>query len=109
VSLFISVYTHVINVAHRVTQPVNFDARSFVFLWNIVPKNHSSFVQHVDSKTFCWIIHFTKFVIQSVKNLYFPKVCHSLGHHGLQDRHYFQNGGIVGRGTIDRTPPQNGV
>jgi len=54
-----------------------FDAKSFMFLWNILPKNHLSFIQHDDfihGKVFSWIVHFTKFVAQSVKNLsYFPK------------------------------------
>jgi len=48
-----------------------------MFLWNILPKDYSSFVQHshfVHSKMFCWILQFTKFVVQYVKNLlYFPK------------------------------------
>jgi len=48
-----------------------------MFLWNILPKDYSSFVQHdhfVHSKLFCRIVQFTKFVVQSVKNLsYFPK------------------------------------
>jgi len=54
-----------------------FDAKSFMFLWNILPKNHLSFIQHDDfihNKVFSWIVHFTEFVAQSVKNLsYFPK------------------------------------
>ena len=41
------------------------------------PKIHPSFIRHDDfihGKVFCWIVHFTKFIEQSVKNLsYFPK------------------------------------
>jgi len=48
-----------------------------MFLWNILPKDYSSFVQHdhfVHSKMFCRIVQITKFVVQCVKNLsYFPK------------------------------------
>ena len=48
-----------------------------MFLWNILPKGYSSFVQHdhfVHSKMFCCIAHFTKFVVQRVKILScFPK------------------------------------
>jgi len=54
-----------------------FDAKSFMFLWNILPKNHLSFIQHDDfihGKVLSWTVHFRKFVAQSVKNLsYFPK------------------------------------
>ena len=50
---------------------------NLLFLWNILPKNYSSFVQHdhfVHSKMFYRIVQFTKFVVQCVKNLsYFPK------------------------------------
>ena len=48
-----------------------------MFLWNVLPKDYSSFVQHdhfVHSKMFCRIVQFTKFVVQYVKNLsYFLK------------------------------------
>ena len=48
-----------------------------MFLWNILPKDYYSFVQHdhfVHSKLVCRIIQFTKFVVQYVKSLsYFPK------------------------------------
>ena len=48
-----------------------------MFLWNIVSKDYSSFVQHdhsVYSKLFCRIVQFIKSVVQYVKNLsYFPK------------------------------------
>jgi len=47
-----------------------------MFLWNILPIDYFSFVQHnhfVHSKMFCRIVRFTEFV-QCVKNLsYFPK------------------------------------
>ena len=66
-----------ISVAQRVAKFVNFDAKSFMFLWNILPKDYSSFVQDdhfVHSKRFCRIVQFTKFVVQCVKNLaYFPQ------------------------------------
>jgi len=48
-----------------------------MFLWNILPKDYSSFVQHdhfIHSKMFCQIVQFTKFVVLCVKNLlYFPE------------------------------------
>jgi len=37
---------YVISVAQRVAKFVNFDAKSFMFLWNILLKDYSSFVQH---------------------------------------------------------------
>jgi len=48
-----------------------------MFLWNILPKDYSSFVQHnhfIHSKMLCRVVQFTKFVLQCVKNLScFPK------------------------------------
>jgi len=48
-----------------------------MFLWNILPKDYSSFVQHdhfIHSKMFRRIVHFTKSVVQCVENLsYFRK------------------------------------
>jgi len=77
VPLLAQINTHVISVSQRVAKFVNFDAKSFTFLWNILPKNHPSLIQHDDiihGKVFCWIVHFTKFVAQNVKNLsYFPQ------------------------------------
>jgi len=75
--LLAQINTNVISVSQRVTKFVNFDAKSFTFLWNILLKNHPSFIQHDDfihGKVFCWTVHFTKFVVQNVKNLsYFPQ------------------------------------
>ena len=75
--LLAQIHTHIISVAHRVTKFANFDTKSFMYLWNIVPKDYSSFAQHdhlVHSKMFCRIVQFTNFVVQCVKNLsYFPK------------------------------------
>jgi len=70
--LFIWMYTFVINVAQKATELQNLDAKSFVFLWNLLLKNHSSFIQHehfINSKVFCWIVHFTNFVVQNIKNI----------------------------------------
>jgi len=48
-----------------------------MFLWNILPKDYSSFAQDdhfVHSKMVCQIVQFTKFVVQCVKNpSYFPQ------------------------------------
>jgi len=48
-----------------------------MFLWNLLLKNHSSFIQHehfINSKVFCWIVHFTNFVVQNIRNIsYFSK------------------------------------
>jgi hypothetical protein len=75
--LLAQIHTHVISVAQRVPKFVNFDTKSFMFLWNLLLKDYSLFVQHdqfVHSKMFCRIVQFTKFVAQCVKNLsYFPK------------------------------------
>jgi hypothetical protein len=58
---------YIIRVAQSVAKCVNLDAKSFMFLWNILLKDFSSFVQHyhfVHSKMFCQIVQFTKFVVQ---------------------------------------------
>jgi len=64
-----------------------------MFLWNILLKDCSSFVQHdnfVHSTMFCRIVQFTKFAVQCVKNLsYFPKSV-SLGRHGSEGRHWLK-------------------
>ena len=48
-----------------------------MFLWNVLQKDYSSFVQHdhfVHNMMFSRIVQFTKFVVQCVKNLsYFPE------------------------------------
>jgi len=65
-------YTYVINVAQKATELRNRDAKLFVFLWNLLLKNHFSFTQHehfIDSKVFCWIVHFKNFVVQSIRNI----------------------------------------
>jgi hypothetical protein len=73
----LQIHAHIISVAQKVARFVNSDAKSFMFLWNILLKDHSSFAQHnhfIHSKMFCRIVHFTKFVVQCVKNvLYLPK------------------------------------
>jgi len=73
----LQIHAHIISVAQKVGKFVNSDARYFMFLWNILPKDHSSFVQQnhfIHSKMFCQIVHFTKSVVQCVKNvLYLPK------------------------------------
>jgi len=38
------IHAHIISVAQRVAKFVNFDAKSFMFLWNILLKDYSSFV-----------------------------------------------------------------
>jgi len=61
---------YIMSAAQRVAKFVNFDAKSFTFLWNILLKDYSSFVQHdhfVHSKMFCQIVQFTKFVVQSIQ------------------------------------------
>jgi hypothetical protein len=57
---------YIMSVAQRVAKFVNFDAKSFMFHWNILLKDYSSFLQHdhfVHSKMFCRIVQFTKFVV----------------------------------------------
>jgi hypothetical protein len=48
-----------------------------MFFLTLLTKNHSSFEQYCDfinDKMLCWIVQFTEFVVQNVKNLpYFPK------------------------------------
>ena len=104
--LLAQINTHVISVSQRVTKFVNFDAKSFTFLWNILPKHYPSFIQHdfIHDKAFCWILHFTKFVAQSVKNLsHFPKsiVVWVITAQGVVS---LKNGGIVECGKSSREP-----
>jgi hypothetical protein len=57
---------YIMSVGQRVAKFLNFDAKSFMFLWNILLKDFSPFVQHdhfVHSKMFCRIVQFTKFVV----------------------------------------------
>ena len=61
------IHAHIISVAQRVVKFVNFDTKSSMFLWNVLLKGYSSFVQHdqlFHSKIFCRIIQLTKFVVQ---------------------------------------------
>jgi len=60
-------YTYDINVAQKATELQNLGAKSFVFLWNLLLKNHSSFIQlehFIDSK-----VHFTNLVAQNIRNI----------------------------------------
>ena len=94
-------HTHIVSVAQRVAEFVNFDAISFMFLWNILPKNYSSFVQHdhfVHRKMLCWTAHFTK-VVQSAKNLKSVVVW------VVTVRCSFQNGGTKECGRSNHVPP----
>jgi hypothetical protein len=78
-----------------------------MFLWNILSKHYSSFTApslrpQEDVLSDCKFNQICFSVCQKLSA--FSKVCRSLGRHGLEGTHYFQNEGIEECGRSDCVP-----
>jgi hypothetical protein len=93
--------------ALRVAKFVNFDAKSYMFVWNILPKiTLPLYNMNTSSTARCSVgLYISQNLLFSVsKSFVFSKVCRSLGRQGSDSCQCFQNEGTEEGGRSDHMP-----